>query len=241
MTMELEPPPVFDLPPPPPPPWLPAPPLCGECGEVPGVTSVNTAPALFRSVLVVLVLATSLVIALVTVVLLLRRRYRGRAKLRTSAEQLTTGLAVEKCEPVESGMAAGPAQNYYTREHQLVVDQSGQTIIIPAGTLLSRPRPVFVPAPAAVEMNTSEHKYETIDSDTYCEHPIYENPDLSVYQDLAPLSRHDLNNAPLPHLGRGAVSRPGPALRPCYPPEFLTRPLRRDVSKTQKQNTQSFE
>ena len=124
-------PPLFSVPPPPPPPWLEMPPLCDTCGSVPAVATVtNTAQEVFRSAVVVTVLAACLTIAALTLAVALRRRLASRAK-HTSAENLTAdsaalATAAEKQLPT----VRPPPQNYYSRDHRVLVDRLGRASLL---------------------------------------------------------------------------------------------------------------
>ena len=133
-------PPLFSVPPPPPPPWLEMPPLCDTCGSVPAVATVTHtwAGEVFRSAVVVTVLAACLTIAAITLAVTLRRRLASRAK-NTSAENLTAdsaalATAAEKQLPA----VRPPPQNYYSRgSHRVLVDQLGRA------TLLAPDQPIY--------------------------------------------------------------------------------------------------
>ena len=199
-------PPIFDLPPPPPPPWLDMPPLCDNCDSVPSVTSLNNVQDIFKNIIIIIVMALSLLISIITVTIILRRRYLN-ARKNTSAENLTSELTPEKQVGQCPGGTSGhlPPQNYYSPDHQIIVDQNGQTIIIPStrGHMFTQKLSLMTP------MTPSDQQpiYESIDSDVYSEHytltgqssdgskvilpnqnrdniqvSLYENPDASLYQ-----------------------------------------------------------
>ena len=204
----LCPPPIFDLPPPPPPPWLDMPPLCDNCDSVPDVTSVNNVQDIFKNVIVITVMAISIIISIITITIILRRRLLHAKSKNTSAENLTSvspdvsdkqmgQLGKLDLRPGVAGGHPMSPQNYYTRDHHIIVDQNGHTIIVPA----MLPAKLNMTEADAVD---NQPIYESIDSDVYSDHyssaesrsfinrpiynrgdlvqgSLYENPDASLY------------------------------------------------------------
>ena len=181
-------PPVFDLPPPPPPPWLDMPPLCDNCDSVPGVTRTNNVQDIFKNIVIIIVMSISIIITLITLTVIIRRKYLS--KNSSSAENLTSGVTPEKQLAHPGPVSPG---NYYSRDHHILVDTRGRSILIPSQTLHT---PIVSPHHRTLQLDTSDaghHIYESIDSSVYSGYPqyhvinsgasssVYENPDSSVY------------------------------------------------------------
>ena len=193
-------PPLDIPPPPPPPPWLDLPPLC-NCDSVPEVSSINNAQEIFKNVLLVLVLSVSVIITLLTLSLLLRRRWRARQK-NPSQEKIAPITQDKQLSPPLGINLPRTPQNYYSRDHRVVVDQMGQTIIIACGksNFIGSSELHSSQVSSDIQSSCGIDIYETIDSDIYSEHystirdntspaSLYENPDAAIYNRPSPLTQ----------------------------------------------------
>ena len=73
-------------------------------------------------------------------------------------------------------------QNYYSQDHHIIVDQTGKTIVIAPGKVLTSQ------VSADIQPNYDVNIYETVDSEEYESagdekaSSLYENPDAVIYQ-----------------------------------------------------------
>ena len=170
------------LPPPPPPPWLDMPPLC-DCESMPQVTDIKNAGDIFQSVAVVIVLVFSVIIILITLAILLKRRWLTSLNKKKMAKKIIP-MTSEKQLTMSLGFPNLPKtpQNYYSQDHHIIVDQTGKTILI-AST-----KPLTSQVSGDIQPNYDLNIYETVDSEQYESlgdekaSSLYENPDAVTYQ-----------------------------------------------------------